>query len=104
MYSIAEVGPVTPHAERMAPTRPGPDPAHTQDMQLRHACSEFESVLYSSMLKSMRSAIPKTDLMHGGSAEDIFTSMLDDEYARLLSHTNASRFSEALYEQIAPRR
>jgi flagellar protein FlgJ len=80
------------------------DAARMDDMQLRHACREFESVLYASMLKSMRGAIPKTELIHGGSAEDIFTAMLDEEYARLLSHSEQSRFSQALYDQLRPER
>lgn len=42
---------------------------------------EFESFLLYYVLKSMREAVPKSDLLHSN-AEDIFTSMMDQEIAK----------------------
>lgn len=47
----------------------------------KEAAEEFESFLLYYVLKSMRKAIPKSDLLHS-SAEDMFTSMLDQEIAK----------------------
>ena len=70
------------------------------DRRLREKCSEFESLLYSTMLQSMRKTVDKCELFYGGQAEDIFTSMLDDEYAKILSKNSRNGVAEALYQQL----
>ncbi len=49
--------------------------------KIKEITEEFESFLLYYLLKSMREAIPKSDLLHSN-AEDIFTSMLDEEIAK----------------------
>lgn len=49
--------------------------------KIKEASEEFESFLLYYVLKSMREAIPKSDLLHSN-AEDIYTSMLDQEIAK----------------------
>jgi len=70
------------------------------DRRLREQCSEFESLLYSNMLKAMRKTIDKTELFYGGQAEEIFTSMLDDEYSKTMSKNSQNGIAEALYQQL----
>ena len=50
--------------------------------QLKEACSELESLFISYLLKEMRATIPKTGLISGGKAEEIYTSMLDTQIAK----------------------
>jgi peptidoglycan hydrolase FlgJ len=76
----------------------GPD---SENKKLKEKCLEFESVLFNSMLKSMRKSISKTGLISGGRAEEMFTSMLDQEYALLISKSSGSGIAEALYEQMS---
>jgi flagellar protein FlgJ len=71
-----------------------------KDRRLREQCSEFESMLYTTMLQSMRKTIDKSELFYGGQAEDIFTSMLDDEYAKIMSKNSRNGVAEALYQQL----
>lgn len=49
--------------------------------RIKELSEEFESLLLYYALKSMRAAVPKTDLFHSN-AEDIFTSMLDQEISK----------------------
>tara|TARA_B100000959_G_scaffold282341_1_gene348491 strand:+ start:1641 stop:2057 length:417 start_codon:yes stop_codon:yes gene_type:complete len=49
--------------------------------KIKELSEEFESLLLYYALKSMREAVPKTDLFHSN-AEDIFTSMLDQEISK----------------------
>lgn len=71
------------------------------DQKLKATCREFESMLHYSMLQAMRKTIDKSDLFYGGNAEDIFTSMLDEEYAKIMSNSNKGTIAESLYQQLA---
>ena len=55
------------------------------------------------MLQTMRKTVQKTGLIDGGHAENIYTSMLDQEYAKLMASNNRSSLSEALYNQLKPK-
>jgi len=68
--------------------------------RLKKQCREFESVFYNSMLKAMRKTIIKTDLFDGGKGEEIYTSMLDEEYAKIMSKNGNDSLANALYNQL----
>lgn len=74
--------------------------AQLEDKKLKDKCNEFQSILYSCMLKSMRSTVQKSGLIDGGNAEDIYTSMLDEEYAKIMSKNTKSSIADALYNQL----
>ena len=61
---------------------------------------EFESIFTNQMLKTMRSSISKGGLIDGGSAEEMFTGMLDEEMARQMAFSQNSGLSKALEEQL----
>jgi len=71
-----------------------------RNSKLREQCTEFESFLYNSMLKSMRNTVPEDGLFSGGNAEKIFTSMLDEEYSQMMSEKMNSGIADALYKQL----
>jgi flagellar protein FlgJ len=71
-----------------------------KDSKLRKQCTEFESFLYNSMLKSMRGTVPEDGLFSGGNAEKIYTSMLDEEYSQMMSEKMNSGLADALYKQL----
>jgi flagellar protein FlgJ len=69
---------------------------------LYEQCREFESIFVKMMLKEMRKSVDKTDdIMSGGFAEEIYTDMLDDEYARTMSKTARFGLADQLYRQLA---
>ncbi len=69
--------------------------------KLRRACQEFESILVSRLFASMRATVPKNPLFHGGSAEDLFTSMHDEQMARQLSAQRGFGLARLLFERLS---
>ncbi|MBW2112895.1 MAG: rod-binding protein [Deltaproteobacteria bacterium] len=59
--------------------------------QLREACSELESLFIFYLLKEMRATIPKTGLISGGRAEEIYTSMLDSQISKISKEMASQR-------------
>lgn len=71
-----------------------------KDTELRKAVEEFEALLINQMLKSMRETVEKGDLFHGGSGEEIYTSMLDSELSREMSRAGGIGLAEMLLKQL----
>jgi flagellar protein FlgJ len=76
------------------------DTTKTDKEKLSILAREFESIFTNQMLKTMRSTISKNDLINGGPAEEMFTSMLDEEMAREMAFSQNSGLSKALEEQL----
>jgi len=53
--------------------------------ELRKISEDFESLFLGIVVKSMRQTVQKSGLLDGGNGEDIFSSMLDDEYAKMMA-------------------
>jgi flagellar protein FlgJ len=71
-----------------------------QKEQLAQACQEFEALFWQQILSQMRRSIPKTGLLSGGAAEDIFQSLRDEEYARTLAKKGPGSLALMLYNQL----
>lgn len=71
-----------------------------RDMELRKACRDFEAVFTYQLMKSMRSTVEKCDLFHGGQSEEIYESLLDQEYAKLMSGAGNKGLADILYQQL----
>ncbi|MEN9835490.1 MAG: peptidoglycan hydrolase FlgJ, partial [Pseudomonadota bacterium] len=52
---------------------------------IKKAAEDFESLFLNIVLKSMRDTVQKSGLIDGGNAEDIYKSLLDDEYAKMMA-------------------
>jgi len=65
-------------------TGAGPVPLATPDeaQRLTKACSDFEAIFVEQLFKTMRASVPESGLLDGGRAEEIYTSMLDQQIAR----------------------
>lgn len=53
--------------------------------EIKQVANEFESLFINMVLKSMRNTVQKSGFMDGGHAEEIYRSMLDDEYAKQMA-------------------
>ena len=69
------------------------------DRELKSVAHEFESLFTHHMLKQMRSAVPKSDFLDGGNAENIFTDMLDQEIGKITSKRGIG-IADMVYEQL----
>ena len=68
--------------------------------ELRQAAKAFESVFMSQLLKQMRSTVHKEEMFHGGAGEDIFSEMLDEEFAEMMS-VRGTGIADMLYRQLS---
>lgn len=89
------VNPVNVHAQAAVPR------AVEGRQGLKEAVSEFESLFINQMLKSMRDTIGKSELFHGGNAEEIYTSMLDTELSKNMARSGGIGLSEMLLRQFS---
>jgi Rod binding domain-containing protein len=70
------------------------------DSELEKACQEMESIFLSFLLKEMRSTINKSGLNGGGTAETIYTGMLDAELSKLIAGRGGIGLAKILQEQL----
>ncbi len=68
--------------------------------KVRELAKDFESIFLEQMFKSMRSSVQKSGLIDGGNAEEIYTSMLDSEYAKQMSGHMRGGLSEMIERQL----
>jgi flagellar protein FlgJ len=62
--------------------------------KIKKLSEEFESLFLGIVLKSMRDTVPKSTLIDGGNAEDIYRSMLDTEYAQQMASQRSTGIAD----------
>lgn len=78
-------------------------PNKKEDKELLRACQEFESFFIYMVMKEMRKTVPKSGLINGGRAEEIFQDLMDEEMGKSIAKTpGGSGFGIAtmLYRQL----
>jgi len=70
------------------------------DLALKKACRDFESLLVAQMLKEMNKSVPKNDLFGSKEKEEIWQGMLDDEVAKQISKSGAMGLGDTIYVQL----
>lgn len=68
---------------------------------LRKSCQDFEAIMLKSMLKEMRSTIPKDGLLGEGNDQEMFRDLMDQEVAMQMSRTQGIGIAKSLYKQLA---
>ncbi len=68
--------------------------------KVKKLASDFESMFMEQMLKSMRSSVQKSGLIDGGNAEEIYTSMLDSEYAKAMGNKGSNGIADMVERQL----
>jgi len=85
----------------LAPRTSSPKMAANRDAALDQACRDFESVFINYTLQQMRRTVPKEGLFNGGQAEEIYTSMLDNETAKSISRHGGLGLADLLRQQLS---
>jgi Rod binding domain-containing protein len=71
--------------------------------ELRDAFTQFVGeAFFGQMLKAMRATVGKPAYFHGGRAEEVFQSQLDQHLAEHLTETSAERFAESMFDRQFP--
>ncbi|MFW6030562.1 MAG: rod-binding protein [Halanaerobiales bacterium] len=74
---------------------------NSSDEQLKSLASEFASILFNEMFKSMRNTLSDDHFLHGGFSEEVFTGMLDQEISQISSEQNGfNSIGRLLYQQL----
>ncbi len=72
------------------------------DADLKKACSEMTSLFVDQLFKAMRATVPKSELFGGGKAEEIYTDMLDQEYAKRMVEQETLGLSSLMMDRFRP--
>jgi len=66
----------------------------------RKVAQDFESFFISSMLETMSSGLDVDPMFGGGSAEEVFRSLLNQEYARTFAQAGGIGVADAVYREM----
>jgi Rod binding domain-containing protein len=88
------------HSTAASPGQPQQRLDEKGKMKLQRAVREFEALMLSTMLKSMRSGIPKSDMFGDSYGGDMLEGMFDIELARQMSRNSSLGMGEMLYKEI----
>lgn len=75
-------------------------PQETETKRLKDACDSFEALFMQQMLKQMRATVPKDGMFSGGSAEQIYSEMLDAELSKEMAGSGGLGISRLLFEHM----
>ena len=91
-YGMNMTNAATGKAERM--------PAEREAAAAKKVAKEFETMFVGLMLKSMRETVGKDKLTNGGHGEEVYRSMLDQEYAKSLTEHGGVGLTAMLERQL----
>ncbi|MGA7827553.1 MAG: rod-binding protein [Geobacteraceae bacterium] len=77
------------------------DASADKNAALKKTSQDFEALFIGMMLKSMRATVGKDTLTGGGRGEEVYRSMLDQEYAQEAAKAGTLGISKGLEEQLA---
>jgi flagellar protein FlgJ len=68
---------------------------------LQKGVEEFESFFLYFMLKVMRESVPQTSLFGGGPAQEIYTSLFDEEISKAMAVRGGLGLSDLLLKELS---
>jgi hypothetical protein len=72
--------------------------------ELREQFTQFVGeTFFGQMIKSMRATTEKPAYFHGGRAEEVFQSQLDQQLAQHLTEASAEQFADPMFERQFPK-
>jgi len=71
--------------------------------KLKKSCADFESILISQMLKSMRQAMTPAGGKGNGLGKDTYTSLFDQELSQSLGKRGGLGLGKKIYDQAVQR-
>lgn len=77
-------------------------PRDRQELAARKVAGQFEELFVGMMLKSMRETVGKDPLTDGGHGEEVFRSLMDQEYARIITEHGGIGLAALLEKQLLP--
>ncbi|MFQ5736254.1 MAG: rod-binding protein [Thermodesulfobacteriota bacterium] len=84
----------------LAPHAVSPHKGKDSPGEVKKALQDFEALFINQMLKVMRESVGKSELFHGGSGEDIYSSLFDTELSKLMSRGSGIGLGGVLAQQL----
>lgn len=73
----------------------------SEDRQkIKELSQEFEAVFLDLVFQSMRKTVPKSEMTDGGAGEEVFRSMLDQEYSKTMSKQNLTGIAATIEKDM----
>lgn len=89
------------HAYPLPPSQPA-QRSIDRHSELYKASVDFESLFIRQMLEVMRKTIHREDdILGGGLSQDVFESMLYDEYAKKMAENAGFGLASTIYRQLS---
>ena len=85
--------------EHIAPQAPKTAGQNSPE-QIYEVAKNFESLFINEIMKNMRKTLPKDGLLNKGFANNVFNSMLDQEYSQIASHSGQFGLADAIARQL----
>jgi len=68
--------------------------------KLKKSCADFESILISQLLKSMRQTMTTSGLMGSGLGKDMYISLFDQELSQSLAKRGGLGLGKMIYNRV----
>jgi flagellar protein FlgJ len=94
------IRPVVQSTQRIEIAVKGSEPDARTRTAARKVGREFEALFTGMMLKSMRETIGKDSLTGGGHGEEVYRSLLDQEYAMAMARSGSLGLAEQIEKQL----
>jgi flagellar protein FlgJ len=79
------------------PVNAGPQDSPEQILEVARS---FESLFINEIMKNMRKTLPQDGLLNSGFANNVFNSMLDQEYSQIASRSGQFGLANAIARQL----
>ncbi len=77
-----------------------PEPSEKNKIAAKKVARDFEAMFVGMMIKSMRDSVGKDSLTNGGHGEEVYRSLLDQEYAKAVSENHSLGLAERIEKEL----
>ena len=89
------------HQSENAITR-GKRTPEQETARLREVAKEFEGIMMEQMVREMRKAVPKSELLGRETGQELFNEMLDGEFVKLMVERGGIGLARFIENAFAP--
>jgi flagellar protein FlgJ len=83
-----------------ASTGKKPEPSVKDRIAAKKVAKDFEALFVGIMIKSMRDTVGKDGMTYGGHGEDVYRSLLDQEYAKAISDNHGLCLADRIEKEL----
>lgn len=80
--------------------KPALDPKHMDMSRIEESAKEFEAMFMTEMLRPMFEDLKPNEMFGGGKGEEIFQSMMLDEYGKNMAATGTLGIADLVKQQL----